>query len=687
MTNDNLNKRFVLIIKIFYVLVIFFSFNCNIKKPVAPQWDVQLNLPLVNRPYSIDSLIQKNPDLFQINAQTGLITYSYSQNIKTDSVGDKLFLQPDQPNSLLIDAGTIPYKDFSITDFVQNPGIPSGIVPPGDLPKFTLNLPQIDQFDYLEFDSGRVRLTITNYCPFTIEFTNPIEIKDRENNSFIFVFGAIPPLTQQSSEISLKDKKLSVPIRIDTVYARTPGSSGIVAVPDSILRVHLLFRNLILKSARAKIPPTEITRLNNSKFVIDTSTNSSKLKVARFKQGNLDIKIVNSFDVAAQVNFQLPQLINRITQQHFELDKIIVRKDSFGFNINLRDYEFRSAYPTDTIYFNGSIKQLGSQNDTTDFRIFNATDKLTVNVSVPPPPQNRFIISYIEGIIKPTTINFDTTLSIKVGELPEKFNFDSLKLPDSKFNFLLSCPNIPIRFGGDISLADSVLYKFPIPTTTLNANTETPVTISGNDLVSSLTRYIATNKNLPETFHINTDLLVNPDYIVGSLSSSDRLSGHVVFDIPLNIGIKNGIFKDTLITGDEKDDNGNNVNADSTFLNKVQNGTINFILNNKLPIGIKLTIILLDEQKRFIQNLPSSGPVIVNPAQVGNDGFSSSATQSKIVININKTEIDNINRSKYTIVELEVNTPPTFPSVKIRNLDFIQVKVFASFNYRIGEDN
>lgn len=689
MSIDSTSKRYVIRIKAIYfiVLIIFLQLNCNIKKPVAPQWDVQLNLPLVNRPYSIDSLIKKDPELFQINPQNGLITYSFSQDIKTDSIGDKLYLQPEQPSPLSIDAGSIPYKDFSFTDFILNPGIPSGVVPPGDLPKFTLNLPPTNQFDYLEFDSGKVRLTITNYCPFTIEFVSPIVIKDRENQIYEFAITSIPPLSQQFFEISLNNRKLSVPLVLDTVNARTPGSTGIVAVPDSILRVQLHFKNLLLKSARAKIPPTEIFRIKNSRFVIDTSTNSSKLKIARFKHGVINLKIINNFDVASQINFQLPQIINRITQQFFSQERIIFRKDSLSFRINLSEYEFRSPYPTDTIHFNGSIKQLGSENDTTDFRTFNSNDQLTVNVNILPPPENKFVISYLEGVIKPTIINFDTSLSIKLGELPDKFNFDSLKLPDSKFNFTLSCPNIPIRFSGNILLADSNLYQLSIPTTTLNANTVNQIIVSGNELVSSITRYISRNKNLPEKFHISSNLIVNPNYVLGSINSSDKVNGKVHFEIPFNIGIKNGRFRDTLIIGDERDDNGNKVQLDSSFLNSVQSGTINFVLKNKIPIGIKLSIMLLDNQKRFLQYIPSSGPVIVTPSQVGTDGFSNTITQSKIIININKTEIDNINRSTYGVVDIEINTLPTTSSVKIRNIDFIQVKVFASFNYRIGENN
>lgn len=673
--------------KVFILILVLLTWQCNLRKPVAPVWDVQINIPLANRPYSIDSLIQKNPDLFQIDAQNGLVSYSYSQNIVSDSIGDKLSLKPQQPNPLVINAGEIPFRDFSLETFIPNPGINSGIVPAGNLPPISVSMPQSDKFDYIEFDSGLAILTIFNLSPIAINFQNPVRFVDRDNNEYIFVIGNVPPYSQKFAEISLSGKFLAIPLQLDTLYPQTSGSSDPVNMPDSLLKIELRFKNLIIKSARAKIPPTEILRIVNSKFIIDTSATPSKLKIARFKKGFVTLKIKNNFDVTAHITLTLPQFKNRATLQSFSIDRIISRRDSFLIPVNLVNYEFQSPYSIDTVYYSGSIYQLGSEDDTTYFRIFNASDELNVYLIIHPSPENEFVISYMEGIIKPITINYDTVLNVKLGKLPDKFSFDSLRLPDSKFDLKLLAPNIPFRLGGSILLADSSIYQIIIPLTLLNASVYTDVIMSGNEIVTPLTSYVARNKKLPEIYRLNSIFQVNPNYTLGSISSSDKLIGEALLEIPLNVGLTSGTFRDTLRMGDEKDDNGNIVSIDSGFVNKVQSGSLNFNLWNGIPIGVKLKIKLLDANRNLIQELPSSGSIIVQPGSTNNSGFVVSPVQSKISINMNKSEIDNFNNSEYTVVELELNTPATVPAVKIRNTDFIQVKVFASFNYKVEFDD
>lgn len=668
-------------------LVIFFllsAVNCNLRKPVAPVWDLQVNFPIVNRPYAIDSLIRKDTSLFKINPTNGLLTYSYSQPAASDSVGDKINMKPAQPPQFKIAVGTIPFRDFSFGIDIPNPGIPSGIIPPGDLPPISIEMPSSDQFDYLEFETGVIRLTVTNSTPITISFDS-IRFIDRDNHRFVFDIGSVPPLQSRSGQSILDGKIVRLPLTLDTVRSRTPGSSTPVTIPDPILRIRLEFQNLIINSARAKIPPTDVYRIDSSKFVIDSSPSPTKLKIARFKSGAVNLKIRNNFDVTTNVLLSLPQLYNRNTQQPFSINRIITRNDSLVIPVNLYNYEFRSAAPTETLTYTASIRQLGSEGDTMQFRTFSRTDELVASLQILPPPQDVFILSYAEGVLKPTLLSFDTLLNIKLGDVPTIFSIDSLRLPDATFVLNLSTPNIPIQIGGSIKLDDSIKYSITIPQTNLAASSTTPVTISGADVVSSLSRYVTANKTLPNSFKLSTNATINPFYVVGSISSSDKIGGNISFEIPSNIGIKGGVFRDTLQLGDEKNDNGETVELDSLLINRLQSGFINFTLSNGIPLGTRISIKLLDANRLFIQNLPGTGPVQVSSALVGVDGFASQAVQSKFSVAMNKSELDNLNKAKFAVLEIVFNTPDPSPSVKFRNSDKMNVRVFGTFNYRIED--
>ncbi len=672
---------------LYYSLVLFLmltAVNCNLRKPVAPVWDVQVNFPIVNRPYSIDSLIRKDTSLIRINPTNGLLTYSYSQPAASDSVGDKINMKPSQPPQFKIAAGSIPFRDFSVGVNIPNPGIPSGIIPPGDLPPISIVMPSSDQFDYLEFESGVIRLTVTNSTPITITFDS-IRFKDRDDNRFVFDIGSVPPQQSRSAQSILDGKIIRLPLTLDTVRSRTPGSSTPVTIPDPILRIQLDFSNLNINSARAKIPPTDVYRIDSSKFVIDSSPTPTKLRIARFKSGAVDLKLRNDFDVAANVILSLPQLYNRTTQQPFLINRTITRKDSVVIPVNLYIYEFRSAAPTETLTYTASIRQLGSEGDTTQFRIFSRTDELVASLQIHPPPHDVFTLSYVEGILKPTLISFDTLLNIKLGDIPTIFSIDSLRLPDATFVLNLSTPNIPIQIGGNLKLDDSIKYSITIPQTNLAASSTTPVIISGGNLISTLSHYVSVNKTLPNSFKISTSATINPFYAVGSISSSDKIGGNISFDIASNIGIKGGVFRDTLRLGDEKNDNGDKVELDSLLINRLQSGFINFTLSNGIALGTRISIKLLDANRLFIQNLPSTGPIQVMPALVGVDEFASQAVQSKFSIPLNKTELDNLNRAEFAVVEIIFNTPELIPSVKFRNSDKINVRIFCTFNYRLED--
>ena len=673
--------------RISVLLLVFISFQCDLRKPIAPTWDIQVSFPLINRPYTIDSLIQKDTSLIKVNPTNGSLVYSYSQETVSDSIGDKIKLKPKEPTPMFISAGAIPFRDFSTSVSIPNPGFPPGPtpIPSGNLPPIYVEIPISDHFDYLEFESGIFKLTVINFSPITIEFNDTIRIVDKDNNQFGFYIGSVPPNTAREAQTQLSNKTIKLPLKLDTLYTRTPGSITPVIIPDPILKIKIDFLNLLIKNGRAKIPPTDVYRVDSAKFVIDTTATPTKLKSAAFKQGIVDLKVRNRFDVTIQVSLSLPQLINKTNRQPFSINKIILRNDSTAIPVDFSNYEFKATAPTDTLIYNARIIQLGSEGDTLQFRTFNQSDQFIASLKLRPPPQDIFVVSYVEGIVKPIDITLDTLINLKLGDIPVKFSVDSLRFPDSKFILNLSTPDIKSRISGNIKLDDSAKYTITIPQKTLNPNSTTSVTISGDEVVSTLARYVSTNKSLPKSFKINASVEINPSYASGSISSSDNIGGQALFEITSNIGIKGGVFRDTLTMKDEKNDDGNTIDLDSTMVNRIRSGSINFTINNRIPLGSRLSLKLLDADTVFIQDLPSSGPMIINPSLIGTDGFASSPEQSKFTISLTKKEIDNINRAKFIALEVVINTVETAPFVKFKNTDWINFRVFGTFNYRVED--
>ncbi|MBU2472349.1 MAG: hypothetical protein KKF20_08090, partial [Bacteroidetes bacterium] len=661
------------------LLLVFISFQCDFRKPIAPTWDIQVSFPLINRPYTIDSLIRKDTSIIQMNPTYGFLTYSYSNATTFDSIGDKIKLKPEAPSPFTISAGAIPVTnipDASLYIPNRSPGIPAGPIPPGNLFPISAQLPSYDLFEYLVFESGTARLTIQNYLPIAIVFNNPVMLRDSENNIIgPFIIDTVDAGKTKSDFVSLAGKKITQTLKIDTVQLSTPGGR-IDTRPDTLFKITLGLTNLTINSARVKIPPTTILQSNSSEFVVDTSANPSKIKVANFKTGKFDLRISNDLDFSAKLSLTLPQVVKKSNGQKLDTTLTISRKNDPGstasITIDLANvYEFRSLTPTNVINYSASLDQLGSVNDGLYFRNYSSTDKVTFSLVIHQPPHDFFTVRYIEGIIKPTTITFDTTLKIKIGDLSAKFSIDSLRLPDAKFILKLKSPNIQSSVVGNLLLDSNSQYSISIPPTLLAANDTTDIELSGDNVVSTIARYISTHKNLPKSFYVNASGTINPNYISGSISNTDKIGGRIIFDVPLNVGIRGGMIRDTVEMGDAKNDDGSKFNLDSNLVNSIQSGSLNFTFNNGIPLGLRSSIILLDKNKNVLQFLPATGPVTVNPSLVRFDGFAGDAVESKFIIPLNKTEIDNINRAKFIALEIVINTVETAPFVKFKNTDWI----------------
>jgi hypothetical protein len=665
------------------------SLQCNLRKAIAPSWDTQINFPLINHPYTLDTLIRKDTSIVQKNPTNGFLTYSFSHPAIFDSVGDKIKMKPQQPAPFGISIGAIPFNLNNFLLNIPNPGIPSGFpIPATPLPSFSVLMDSSTQFDYVEFDSGTVSFQLTNNLPIKIYFSQPIQFRDIENN-IIGPFNVDALNANQSvlTSASLIGKRVRNRLSLDSVRWSTSGSAGTpVTIPSVVLGVNLSFSNILIKSARAKIPATNVLRNVGSVFTPDTSSNATKFKIVRFKNGGFDVKLRNDLDVTTRLNVLFPQLKNRISGASYQLDTSIARRDSALFTFDLSNtYEINAPDTTNIINYTAIIRQLGSTDDTAGYRIFNQADKVEVSLLLHQPPNNIFSVQYFEGVIKPTTVTFDTLINVKLGDLPSKFSVDSLCMPDAKFILKLYSPGIQSRVGGNILLNNDPSYIINIPQTLLTGNDTTDVVLSGTNVVSTLTRFVSVNKNLPKTFFLNSTATINPNYTIGTIADTDKISGRVVFDIPANIGIKGGVVRDTVRFGDEKDDKGNKVKLDSTMLNRLLNGNLSFMITNGIPVTLRASIIFLRSDFVAIDTLPGSGPIYVGSAQIGTDGFSSTPEVSQFDEPLDKSEIDNVNRAKFCVLEIRIDTPPTSPAVKFRSSDMVKVRIFGNFNYRVEE--
>jgi hypothetical protein len=493
------------------VLLLFFSWSCEFKKPIAPVWDQQINVPLANHIYTIDSLLKKDTSIIRVNPSNGYITYAYSQLAGSERIGDKIRMRPVKPAPLSIKIGSLPISVENRTAEIANPGIPSGVIPSGALPSIALILPTFQQIEYVIFDNGMMKVHLTNNLPVSINFINPIILRDNANHTFgPLDITELAAGETKSDSLFLVGRQMSNTLSLDRINITTTGSDGSpVTIPGTIFSITVEFANVEVRSASAKFPPTSILVRDSAMFVVDSSSQPNKVSSATFKQGIVDLKITNNLDVAVQLSLKLFELYDRTTGQQFNEKRTIDRYSSINFSLDFRNYSIvalNPTNPTDKILYSASISQLGSTNDTTIYRKVNSTDSVVVELFPGSATPDTFILQTVTGFLKPTTLKFDSTFNIHMGELPSKFRVDSLRLPEASFKLILKTPNIPIDLTGskvwfiDLRHEDSV--DVDVPSKLLPANSTTPVLLDA-EFVPRFTRLISRTHRFPDQVRLH----------------------------------------------------------------------------------------------------------------------------------------------------------------------------------------
>ena len=97
------NKYYSLFMLIVLALLTLI-YACSLQNPKAPQWDLPLNIPLVDSTFTLQELV-KNTDDIQV-LENGLVGFHYEGDFDTTKVGEQLTL-PDVAHSYKVAFNTL----------------------------------------------------------------------------------------------------------------------------------------------------------------------------------------------------------------------------------------------------------------------------------------------------------------------------------------------------------------------------------------------------------------------------------------------------------------------------------------------------------------------------------------------------------------------------------------------------
>jgi hypothetical protein len=158
------------------------------------------------------------------------------------------------------------------------------------------------------------------------------------------------------------------------------------------------------------------------------------------------------------------------------------------------------------------------------------------------------------------------------------------------------------------------------------------------------------------------------------MTDTSNVAGTIQLDIPSNIGIKNGIIRDTIKLDIEK-----------KYIDQILSGKASFEIVNDIPTFLKTSVLLLDGYGTLLRAIPSK-PLIIASAQTDADGFVFSSTQTNTSVLLDHDQLQAIVNAESVVLITELDTPPSSPSVIFRNSDYVQFRITSTLNYRVDFD-
>ncbi|MDZ7302904.1 MAG: hypothetical protein ONB44_12310 [candidate division KSB1 bacterium] len=564
------------------------SLACRLSPPQAPRWDMNLNLPIINRHYSMQELVNEQDNLYA--DASGLVYFLSESELDSFRVGDRLAIESFN-NSFVTTVGryTVP-SPGAISTQISFRDIYSGVAAlngqSAPIPGFTFALPLValpnfDNYILIESADGSLTISLRNGLPVPLGTPLQVEIRDRKNGTSIAIVDfdiPIPPGGEMARTVNLAQKTFGNNLSL-RLSGRSPGSEGKLIErinPDSKLIMTVALSDLQVERAAAKIGPQIISDAGEIPL-----GDSLKIVTADLRSGALFISAQGDFPVSTWLV---------LTFWDFYNAQNVVVKDSFQIvahgasskNFDLSSYSFRplpAAFGQQKIRFAWKIRTTNKPNE---FITLASSDNMRVTFK-----SSKILFARINGGFNAKTINIaPQTFRIK---LPE--GLDSLRLAEASLRMILrNGINFPVRADFQVEGVSNqgkpvgMSVRGDIKAGQVNGTpVESQIVLNRNN--SNLIQFL---NALPKSINVQGKITFgNPAY-TGIIRDTDVVNGTLRFDTPLAFVLP-----------------AQRVESDIEVL-KIEEG-IRSRLKDNLPHGKILA--------RFANHLPMAASISLNLAQ------------------------------------------------------------------------
>jgi hypothetical protein len=643
--------------------------------PVAPVWDVQLNVPLMNRTYTVSQLLEKDSTLLHSDP-SGLVVYSSNQHFSPISVRNDLKVDPasDTYQSRI---GTFkikspPSKVRQISAGELNPALGNSQGQTIPVPSFNFSLlgqalPAVKEVERGTIVSGQVVVTLINKMPFSVDNIS-LAIQSQLDRVLEYNY---PAVVQSGDSVkqtfSLAGKTIGNLLSFD-LSGHVPGGGFAAIDTSNAILVRLDFPTAIqASSAVAQLPANTITTSDG--FSLDDST---RIDDAKISTGSLTVTLNNALGLSGELSLVILELREQGGGAFTEVIPFTTSQQTIRVVYPLAGHSVQSP--------NGQLSySVTTKTDDTGDKMVTMDSSMNVFGSV---TTSAIYFDKFQGTIKPTNISMDVSRSVDLGEMNRIFTGTE---KFSQARVVLTVTN-PTQFAVDLNSTLTGRSTF----TGQSANLSIPqdqrrvsypqTTIVLDETNSNILSFLNSfSGKLPDEFTVSGNALLNPDYVAGSVSGNDSVGIGFSIELPLTVGIVSGIARDTTdidISSETRKD-----------IDRASYGKVTFEVANGLPASIELSLDMLDLQRKKLLTLPKAlqAPVAVSGAPVDALGRVVVPASSTTYLELMSDDIDKIQRTEYVVYSLSIETSNggTVP-VQFLTTDSVRVRAYSTLNYRVN---
>jgi hypothetical protein len=655
--------------------------------PVAPTWQTNMTAPVSARSYSLADLVAKDTSLFGIAPGGTQLVYRTTIQSDPTYVGNLVSLSPVSCSAQAqIGAIAISGASFAL-DVPFPPGFPKNTTTPIPAVTFTTSSLQgkLPGLDSVFLQSGTVEIHLRNNLPVPVTVRNQITLVDADGTPVgSFNFGAdstVQPNSASIASMDLSGKFLTANLSLSAVTLYEPGSVQPRYIPqDSLVVAILVAKNPVVRSAIVTTVPAQIASRNvNAALAIKDSNLVSDLSV---KSGSITIHFQSSVPAGVSFSYSVGELLTPSGSAY--TDNIpLPANGTFDRTINLAGYRLRSPRGgfISALDLAGTIA-LSQISGGGQVKI-QETDGVMMTLA-----STSIVADNVVGVMKPTWVNINAVLPVKLGDLSRKFK-GQVNIPAANLRLI---PQSTIQFPLQLDLklqAESVggrmLSEMDVPRTKTSGALQ-PIDFVPGDVGRFLS---SISGQLPDSLRVQGAVLINPDYVTTSpqsVGSTSWFGGQVQVSFPLTCSLTSGQFSDTASIGDTSGGGtqGHTL-VDQKTAADMSGITLHVVIDNAIPLQVALKFGLLDRGGRLVMLLPqTAGDSITIPAPAVSGGSVQAPAHAERIITLAGSEVQQFNSAYSLAYNLTLATAGT-GAVQFDSTQQIRIRVWAEFSYQVNK--